>query len=150
MQLVDSKQQMLQLGEILDIDTQNSKEQVPLEMVKAMYAKMMTYPGAHALRYGNTSFTAMISQKNPSVARVFTANADTAPNVPINIMRLFDDLKTEGVEKVAMASNEAEVIAALEQLSEKYQIQMKQGDSDSYVATVILNSTQTPGLALGE
>jgi len=140
---------MLTVGQILEIDTTNSKEQVPFEMVKASYAKMMTYPGAQALRYGNTSFVAMVSQKSPTVAVVYTANADIAPNVPINMMRLFDDLQKDGIAAVQMNVDEPESIAALQQLSQKYKIQMQQPKPGAYAATITLSTRQTPGLALG-
>jgi hypothetical protein len=149
MQLVDSKQKMLTVGQILEIDTARAKQQVPIEMVKAIYAKMMTYPGAHALRYGNTAFVAMVSQKNPNAALVFTVNADVAPNVPINTMKLFDDLQSDGVTTARMSVDEPEIIAALQQLSQKYSIQMRQLKPDLYEATVALGATQMPGLAVG-
>jgi len=140
---------MLTVGQILEIDTTNSAEQVPLEIVKATYAKMMTYPGAHALRYGNTSFIAMVSQKSPTAAVVYTANADTAPNVPINMMQLFDDLQKDGITALQMNVNEPETVAALQQLSQKYKIQMQQPKPGTYAATITLGIKQTPGLALG-
>lgn len=149
MELVDSKQKMLTVGKILEIDTARSKQQVPLEMVKAAYAKMMTYPGAHALRYGNTSFVAMVSQKNPTAAIVYTANADTAPNVPINTMRLFDDLQSDGVTTIRMNLDEPETVSALQQLSQKYNIQMQQDQQNSYKVTITLGAAQAPGLAMG-
>ena len=149
MELVDSKQKMLPVGQILEIDTANAAQQVPLQMVKAAFAKMMTYPGAHALKYGNTLFVAMVSQKTPTAAIVYTANADTAPNVPINTMQLFDDLQSDGVTTVRMKLGEPETIAALQQLSQKYSIQMRQRKPDSYEATVTLGAPQAPGLAMG-
>lgn len=149
MELIDSKQKMLTVGQILEIDTTNSAEQVPFEIVKASYAKMMTYPGAQALRYGNTSFVAMVSQKSPTVAVVYTANADIAPNVPINMMKLFDDLQKDGITAVQMNVDEPESIAALQQLSQKYKIQMQQPKPGMYAATIALGTKQTPGLALG-
>jgi len=149
MELVDSKQKMLTVGQILEIDSANAAQQVPFQIVKAAYAKMMTYPGAHALKYGNTSFVAMVSQKTPTAAIVYTANADTAPNVPINAMQLFDDLQNDGITTVRMKLDEPETIAALQQLSQKYSIQMQQDQQNSYNATITLGAPQAPGLAMG-
>jgi hypothetical protein len=149
--LVDSKQKMLQSGEIIAIDATNSKQQQqqPVQLAKAAFAKMLTYPGAKALRYGNTMFVAMISQQNPNSAILFIANADVAPNVPINFMRLFDDLKKNGVAQIATVANEPEIIVALQQLSQKFSINMRQDQQDSYKVTITLGAPQAPGLAMG-
>jgi hypothetical protein len=91
----------------------------------------------------------MTSQKNPNAAMVLTANADIAPNVPINYMQLFDALQKTGVTKIAMVANEPETIAALQQLSQKYIITMSQSQQNSFKVTVTLGAAQAPGLAMG-
>lgn len=148
--LVDSKQKMLQPSQIIEVDAANSKQaQMPAAMAQAAFQQMLKYPGAKALRYGNTIFMAMISQQNPHVAMVMTANADTAPNVPINTMRMFNDLQKNGVSQIAMVASEPEIIVALQQLSQKYRITMSETGPNSYKVTVTLGAPQAPGLALG-
>ena len=80
---------------------------------------------------------------------VLTANADTAPNLSINMMQLFGELQKDGVARVGMVASEPEIIAALQQLSQKYTIAMTETKPNSYKATITLGAPQTPGLALG-
>jgi hypothetical protein len=150
MLLVNSKQKMLEPGQVIAIDATNTRQQQPVQMAKAAFAKLMTYPSSHALRYGNTIFIAMISQQNTSSALVFTANADVAPNVPINMMHLFDNLQKKNVAKVSMVANEPETIAAVQQLAQKYDIKMQRIENDAYDVLITLGAPQAPGLAVGE
>lgn len=149
MQLVDSKQKKLTVGKIIEIDASNSPGQQPVEMAKAAVARMSTYPGSKTFRYGNTFFVVLVSQKNPNAAMVFTANADIAPNVPINYMQLFDALQKTGVTKIATVVSEPETIAALQQLSQKYAITMSQSQQNSFKVTVTLGAAQASGLTMG-
>jgi len=150
MQLVDSKQQMLQSGEIITIDATNTKgQQVPVEIAKATFTKIMAQQGAQALRYGNTIFVSMVSPKNPSIAVVVVANADTAPNVPINIMRMLADLQKDGITTVSMKPTEPETIAALQQLSQKYAMKWSRLEDGTPTVEITLGAAQRPGLALG-
>jgi hypothetical protein len=149
MLLVDSKQKMLETGQVIAIDATHTRQQQPAQMAKAAFAKLMTYPGSNALRYGNTIFVALISQQNTSSAVVFTANADIAPNVPINMMHLFDNLQKKGVSKISMVANESETIAAIQQLSQKYDIKMQRIKPDTYDVLITLGAPQASGLTLG-
>ena len=151
MQLVDSKQKKLTVGKIIEVDASNTPtQQQPVEMAKAAFAKMTKYPGAKTFRYGNTLFVAMVSQKNPNSALVVIGNADIAPNVPINMMRLFDALQKDGITQIATVVNEPETIAAVQQLSQKYDISMYEDQQGSYKVTIKLGAAQAPGLAMGE
>jgi uncharacterized protein YjgD (DUF1641 family) len=150
MQLVDSKQKMLTVGKIIEIDAQSAAEQQPVEMAKAAFAKIAASPQARTLRYGNTLFIAFFSAKNPAIAKFAVANADILQNIPVNTMQFFDDMKSYGAMKIAGAISSPDVAAAFSQLSQKYDIRQGSNEKGSTTFVVNLGAQQRPGLALGE
>jgi hypothetical protein len=80
MQLVDSRQQMLDLGELLKVAAENTQSEYPTEFVYATFVKEVQMPGAKFYRYGNTVYVVHSSEKEPRKGMFRALNADTAPN----------------------------------------------------------------------
>ena len=80
MPVVDSKQQMLEVPEIVQIAIEQSKEPAPFDLVYAAIIKEFQDPNGTFLRYGNTIFIIHGSQKNPGTGLFRALNADTAQN----------------------------------------------------------------------
>jgi hypothetical protein len=67
--VVDSNEQMLEVGQILQIAAEQSQSEYPVEIVAAAFVKEVEMPGNKFLRYGNTIFIIDGNEKNP--AQVF-------------------------------------------------------------------------------
>jgi len=80
MPLVDSRQQMLDLGELLKVAAENTQSQYPMEFVYATFVKEVQMPGSKFYRYGNTVYVVHGSEKTPRKGMFRALNADTAPN----------------------------------------------------------------------
>jgi len=80
MQLVDSRQQMLDLGELLKVAAENTQSEYPTEFVYATFVKEVQMPGSKFYRYGNTVYVVHSSEKEPRKGMFRALNADTAPN----------------------------------------------------------------------
>jgi len=145
---VDSKQKMLEVGQILEADAQQGGEQVPLEMSKAAFAKLATMPESTFLRYGNTIFICLVSPRDPSIAKVVVINADTTPNVPTNFMQLFDNAMKKGWKQMQITTSDPVVLSALQSLAQKYSIKTADGGDGMTLIGVQLGASQ-PGLGLG-
>jgi hypothetical protein len=63
MPLVDSRQQMLDLGELLKVAAENTKSEYPMEFVYAAFVKEVQMPDSKLYRYGNTSTLCMLLQR---------------------------------------------------------------------------------------
>lgn len=80
MPLVDSRQQMLELGELLKVAAENTQSEYPMEFVYAAFVKEVQMPDSKFYRYGNTVYVVHGSPKNPSKGTFRALNADIAPN----------------------------------------------------------------------
>lgn len=80
MPLVDSRQQMLQVGEILQIAAENTESEYPIEFVLATFVKEVQMPDSKFYRYGNTIYVIHGSPKDPRKGQFRALNADTADN----------------------------------------------------------------------
>lgn len=80
MPLVDSRQQMLELGDLLKVAAENTQSQYPMEFVYASFVKEVQMPGSKFYRYGNTVYAVHASEKEPRKGMFRALNADTAPN----------------------------------------------------------------------
>lgn len=80
MPLVDSRQQMLQVGEILQIAAENTQTEYPIEFVYATFVKEVQMPDSKFYRYGNTIYVIHGSRKDPRKGQFRALNADTAQN----------------------------------------------------------------------
>lgn len=80
MALVDSREQMLDLGELLKVAAENTQSEYPMEFVYAAFVKEVQMPGAKFYRYGNTVYVVHGSPKDPRKGTFRALNADTAPN----------------------------------------------------------------------
>lgn len=78
--VVDSKEQMLPPDQIILIGSEQTKSEIPDEMVIAMFYKEAQMPGNRMLRYGNTIFVIDENEKKPGTGMFRALNADTAPN----------------------------------------------------------------------
>jgi len=145
---VDSKQQMLEVGQILEADAQQGGQQVPLELSKAAFAKIASMPDSTLLRYGNTIFICLVSPRDPSIAKVAVINADTAPNVPINFMHLFENAMKKGWMQLQITTSDPTILSALQNLAQKYTIKMADGGEGTTMIGVQLGAAQ-PALGLG-
>lgn len=80
MPLVDSRQQMLDLGELLKVAAENTKSEYPMEFVYATFVKEVQMPDSKFYRYGNTVYIVHGSKSQPRKGMFRALNADTAPN----------------------------------------------------------------------
>jgi len=145
---VDSKQKMLEVGQILEADSQQGGQQVPLDISKAAFAKLAAMPNTTLLRYGNTIFICITSPRDPSIAKVAVINADATPNVPINFMHLFENAMQKGWMQLQITTSDPAILSALQSLAQKYTIKMADGGEGKTMIGVQLG-TQQPGLGLG-
>jgi hypothetical protein len=80
MPLVDSRQQMLDLGDLLKVAAENTKSEYPMEFVYASFVKEVQMPDSKFYRYGNTVYVVHRSKTEPRKGMFRALNADTAPN----------------------------------------------------------------------
>ena len=80
MPLVDSKQQMLQVGELLKIASENTESEYPPEFLYATFVKEVQMPDSKFLRYGNVLYLIHGSPKDPRKGQFRALNADIAQN----------------------------------------------------------------------
>jgi hypothetical protein len=80
MPLVDSRQQMLQVGELLKIASENTESEYPPEFLYATFVKEVQMPDSKFLRYGNVLYLIHGSPKDPRKGQFRALNADIAQN----------------------------------------------------------------------
>lgn len=80
MPVVDSRQQMLDLGQLLKVAAENTKSEYPIEFVYAAFVKEVQMPDSKFFRYGNTVYVVHGSPNTPGKGVFRALNADTAPN----------------------------------------------------------------------
>lgn len=80
MPVVDSRQQMLELGELIKVAAENTKSEYPIEFVYAAFVKEVQMPNSKFYRYGNTVYVVHAAEDSPSDGTFRALNADTAPN----------------------------------------------------------------------
>lgn len=80
MAVVDSRQQMLDLGELLKVAAENTKSEYPMEFVYASFVKEVQMPDSKFYRYGNTVYVVHGTPNTPGKGMFRALNADTAPN----------------------------------------------------------------------
>jgi len=78
--IVDSKQQMLQVNELLHAAAENTQSEYPPEMVFAAFTREAQMPNSKFLRYGNTIFIIHGDLEKAGVGSFRALNADTAQN----------------------------------------------------------------------
>jgi hypothetical protein len=78
--IVDSKQQMLTVNEILQTAAEQSQSQYPLEIVYAAFVKEIQMPNSKFYRYGNTIFVIHADVEKPGIGSFRALNSDTAEN----------------------------------------------------------------------
>lgn len=78
--MVDSKQQMLQVNDLLRAAAENTQSQYPMEIVLAAFTREAQMPNSKFLRYGNTIFIIHGDLEKPGVGSFRALNADTAQN----------------------------------------------------------------------
>ena len=78
--IVDSKQQMLPVNELLRAAAENTESEYPPEMVYAAFAREAQMPNSKFLRYGNTIFIIHGDVEKAGVGSFRALNADTAQN----------------------------------------------------------------------
>jgi len=96
MPVVDSKQQMLEVPQIVEVAVQDSKEPAPFDVVYASVIKEFQDPNGTFLRYGNTIFIIHGSQKTPGTGMFRALNADTAQNFLESSYKFVDDAYKKG------------------------------------------------------
>ena len=80
MPVVDSKQEMLPVGDVLRIAAENTQSEYAVEFVYATFLKEVQMPGSKFFRYGNTIYVIHASEKEPRKGMFRALNADTAQN----------------------------------------------------------------------
>jgi len=80
MPLVDSRQQMLDVGQLLKVAAENTKSEYPMEFVYASFVKEVQMPDSKFYRYGNTVYVVHGSKTEPRKGVFRALNADIAPN----------------------------------------------------------------------
>lgn len=80
MPVVDSKQQMLEVPEIVKISLEETNTPVDFDLAYSSIVKEFQDPNGTFLRYGNTIFIIHGSEKTPGAGMFRAINADTAQN----------------------------------------------------------------------
>jgi hypothetical protein len=80
MPLIDSRQQLLDLGELLKVSAEDTKSEYPMEFVYASFVKEVQMPDSKFFRYGNTIYVVHASPRDPRKGMFRALNADTAAN----------------------------------------------------------------------
>lgn len=78
METVDSKQQELNIGEIVTVFLRNNPQQYPIEVVLPAILKELSEPNVQVKQFGNTIFEVMTGDGDKAFFKAF--NADTGPN----------------------------------------------------------------------
>ena len=94
--VVDSNEQMLEVGQILQIAAEQSQSQYPIEIVLAAFVKEVEMPENKFLRYGNTIFIIDGNEKKPGTGMFRALNADTAENFLNASYQFVDDAYAAG------------------------------------------------------
>lgn len=79
-QLVDSKQQKLDMQKIIEIAAKNTKSKFSFPQVHGTILKELTMKGSLIIQIGNTLFIAHRTQSDPTTAVMRALNADTGQN----------------------------------------------------------------------
>lgn len=96
MPVVDSKQEMLSVNDILKIAYEETGEQMPFDLAYASVIKEFQDPNGTFLRYGNTIFIIHGSQKTPGTGLFRALNADTAKNYAESLRQFSIDAYDKG------------------------------------------------------
>jgi len=80
MPLIDSRQQLLDLGELLKVSAEDTKSEYPMEFVYASFVKEVQMPDSKFFRYGNTIYVVQRFPRDPRKGMFRALNADTAAN----------------------------------------------------------------------
>ena len=83
MQLVDSRQEMIPVGDVLRIAAQNTESEYPPEFLYTTFVKEVQMPNSKFFRYGNTIYVIHGSENEPRKGFFRALNAD----VPENFMQ---------------------------------------------------------------
>lgn len=78
--IVDSKQQMLPVNDLLRAAAENTQSEYPTELVYAAFTREAQMPNSKFLRYGNTIFIIHGDVEKAGVGSFRALNADTAQN----------------------------------------------------------------------
>lgn len=78
--IVDSKQQMLQVNDLLRVASENTESEYPPEMILAAFTREAQMPNSKFLRYGNTIFIIHGDLEKAGIGSFRALNADTAQN----------------------------------------------------------------------
>lgn len=78
--IVDSKQQMLTVNELIQAAAENTQETVPLELVYAAFVAEVQMENSKLYRYGNTIFIIHRDAYRVGLGSFRALNADTAEN----------------------------------------------------------------------
>lgn len=96
MAVVDSKQEMLSINDILKIAYEETGEQTPYDLAYASVIKEFQDPNGTFLRYGNTIFIIHGSQNTPGTGTFRALNADTAKNYVESLRKFAVDAYKKG------------------------------------------------------
>lgn len=80
MQMTDSKQQKLDMQNIIKIAAQNTKSKYSFTQVYVSILKELTMPDSIVIQIGNSVFITHRSKEDPNYAWMRALNADTAQN----------------------------------------------------------------------
>jgi len=101
MPVVDSRQQMLEVGELIKVAAENTKSQYPIEFVYATFVKEVQMPNSKFYRYGNTIYVVHGSESQPSKGTFRALNADTAQNFIASGFAFVVDAYEDGYDTLA-------------------------------------------------
>jgi hypothetical protein len=78
--IVDSRQEMLTVNEILQTAAEQTQSQYPIELVFAAFVKEVQMKNSKFYRYGNTIFIIHADMQKPGIGSFRALNADIAEN----------------------------------------------------------------------
>jgi hypothetical protein len=134
MPLVDSKQQMLQVGELLKIASENTESEYPPEFLYATFVKEVQMPDSKFLRYGNVLYLIHGSPKDPRKGQFRALNADTAQNFLESGFQFVIDAYKAGFDVLVTEFKDQSLLNIFRTVSKNppnpgmgYQVEMTQG-----------------------
>lgn len=145
MPVVDSRQQMLDVGELLKVAAENTKSEYPIEFVYATFVKEVQMPNSKFYRYGNTIYIIHGSESQPSKGTFRALNADTAENFLASGFAFVVDAYEDGYDTLATKFSDQSLLNIFRNVAKSppnpgmgYQVQM--ADDGQYLVSLQLGN----------
>jgi len=120
MAIVDSKEQMLELNQLIQDGYENNPDpQLPLELQYPRFVQERTIPNSLFLRYGNTIFIMHGHEKKAGLASMRIINADTDENFVQSLYQCLKDAYLDGFYFLVVRNPDEMFLSALEMVEQQ-------------------------------